>query len=78
MKVESFEVYNPKAIMRFKLRTRLTDSFSRTNQILGYVNELNPDVLDEYIEAYQKRLEIVVENTAIRINSDGFLDLFKD
>ena len=78
VKVESYQAYNPKALMKFKLGKRLKDSYTKTNDILGRVEEIRPDIIDEFIDAFGSRISDVIGETVIDINLECVIELIQD
>jgi hypothetical protein len=59
MKVESWQAWNPDAIIKSKLGNRLQASYRKIDAIIGYVREINADIVDGFIKAFQKRISFV-------------------
>ncbi|TFG26736.1 hypothetical protein EU528_13930, partial [Candidatus Thorarchaeota archaeon] len=59
MKSESWQAYNPDAIIKYKLGDRLRDSYRKINTIIGYVREINADIVNDFINAFQDRISFV-------------------
>ncbi len=70
MKVDSYKAYNPEGLIKFKLSKRLTDSYSKINDILRWTEELRPDILMEFIAAFQRRISEVIGDRLIEIDWD--------
>jgi hypothetical protein len=68
MKVESFQIYNPDTLIKFKLGKRLTDSYLKTDNILRWAEELRPDIIMEFIEVFQRRISEVIGDRSIEID----------
>lgn len=78
MEVYSQKAYNPKVLLKIKLGKRLTNSYSKTNKNLCWVEELRPEILEDFIEAFQKRLIGVIGDNLIEINLDHISELIMD
>ena len=61
MKAKSWKAYNPDAIIKTKLGGRLQQSYRKTNTILGHVKEINEDILDDFVNAFQKRIDFFID-----------------
>ena len=77
MKVESWKAYNPDAIIKAKLGERLQTSYRKTNTILGYVKEINEDIFDDFVSAFQNRIDFV-RGTEGNIDSESISELIQD
>ena len=51
MEIEVHKTWNPKALETFKLGERMTEALVKVNDNLGYVIELHPDIMDEYVKS---------------------------
>lgn len=77
MKAESWKAYNPDAIIRTKLGERLQISYKKTNTILGYVKEINEDIFDDFVSAFQDRIDFV-RGTEGTIDLESVSELIRD
>jgi len=65
MKVEVCNNCNPDVIETHMLGARLGEAFSKTNQILGYIDEIRPSVREKIVEALVNRLIEVIGQYSI-------------
>jgi len=77
MKAKSWKAYNPDAIIKSKLGERLQTSYRKTNTILGYVKEINRDILDDFVNAFQNRIDFV-RGTEGTIDLESVSELIQD
>ncbi len=59
MKVESWQAWNPDAIIKSKLGNRLRISFGKINFTIGHVKEINAEIVSDFIDAFQNRISFV-------------------
>ena len=55
MKVKSYKVFKPRALMKFNLSERLHDAFTVTNSILRYIDALDSSILQSYTKTFTER-----------------------
>ena len=77
MKVESWKAYNPDAIIKSKLGERLQISYRKTNTILNYVKEINANILDDFVNAFQIRIDFV-RGTEGTVDLESVSELIQD
>jgi len=61
MKSESWIAYNPNAIIKSRLADRLRISYRITNNAIRRIKEINPDIVDDFIKAFQSRISFVTD-----------------
>lgn len=57
MKIESYNFYNENAISKIDLNKLIKKRFEKTDSVISYFKKLDQNRLDEYLLAFQKRLE---------------------
>ncbi|MFX0067166.1 MAG: L-2-amino-thiazoline-4-carboxylic acid hydrolase [Candidatus Hermodarchaeota archaeon] len=62
MKVETYKVYNPNAIVEINLSDEIKRAFTRTDQIINLIGEINPEITKKYLSAVKKRLTEIVKD----------------
>ena len=77
MKTESWQAYNPDAIIKSQLGDRLRISYRKTNTIIGYVEEINADILNDFINAFQNRISFVNDIDGV-VEIDSISELIQD
>jgi len=56
MKIESYEFYNVEAKTNVSLNEYMKSNYEQTDLVIKYFNQLKPEKLDNYLQAYEKRL----------------------
>ncbi|MHA2265124.1 MAG: hypothetical protein ACXAEN_22245 [Candidatus Thorarchaeota archaeon] len=80
MEIKSYEAWNPKAIIKYKLEDRLKDAFRRVDSDLSYIEELKPEILSDFVKALKYRLVDVVDSYHFdtnKVNLKGMIKEFK-
>ncbi|MHA1902601.1 MAG: hypothetical protein ACXADL_02605 [Candidatus Thorarchaeota archaeon] len=80
MEIKSYEAWNPKAIIKYKLEDRLKDAFRRVDSDLSYIKELKPEILSDFVKALKYRLVDVVDSYHFdtnKVNLNGMIKEFK-
>jgi len=77
MKSESWKAFNPDAIKKSKLADRLRISYRITNNAIRRIKEIRPDIVEEFIEAFQSRISFVAE-TKENVDFERILELVQD
>ena len=80
MEIKSYEAWNPKAIIRFKLEDRLKEAFRRVDSDLSYIEELMPEILANFVSALKNRLVEVIDSyhfDSSKVNLNGMIEEFE-
>ncbi|MHA1935888.1 MAG: hypothetical protein ACW97A_11445 [Candidatus Thorarchaeota archaeon] len=80
MEIKSYEAWNPKAIISFKLEDRLKQAFSRVDSDLRYIEEIMPEINSNFVRALKNRLVDVVDSYHFdtnKVNLNGMIDEFE-
>ena len=56
MKIESCEFYNAEAKTNVSLNEYIKNNYEQTDLVVKYFNQLKPEKLNNYLQAYEKRL----------------------
>jgi len=59
MKVESWQAWNPDAIIKSKIGDRLRVTYGKTNSTINHVKEINAEIESDFIDAFQNRISFV-------------------
>lgn len=70
MKIESCEFYNAEAKTKVSFNEYMKSNFEQTDSIIKYFNQLKPGKIDNYLQAFEKRLSD--EITKFTFNSELF------
>ncbi len=65
MEIEIHETWNPKALEKFMLGARMKEALVKVNNTLGYVRELQPSIIDEYVKSIVIRLKDEIEGYSV-------------
>ncbi|MHA2189359.1 MAG: hypothetical protein ACXAEB_02570 [Candidatus Thorarchaeota archaeon] len=57
MKYETYKAYDPNATSEINPNDRIDAAFADTDRMLEFVNKKKPEIMDEFIQAIEKRLE---------------------
>ena len=77
MNVESWQAYNPDAIIKSKLGDRLRISFRIANETIGHVREINVDIVNDFIKAFQTRISFVTDVEGV-VEIESILESIQD
>ena len=76
MKIESYNFYNKEAKTKININEFMRKLFEKTETVIKYFQKLNQNRLDEYLLAFQKRLENEIRAYQYNINLFN-LDMIK-
>lgn len=72
MDIKHFRKRNPESRRKIKLDELLTGNLRLVNNILKYIRELKPEILDEYIPVLRKRYEETIQRTTPEFEEGDF------
>ena len=78
MKVETYQVFNPDTIVELDLGESIQQALALTDRIIGYVADIRPETVTEYISALKKRLAQAVQDFDINAALFGLDEMSQD
>lgn len=78
MKIQSYNFFNPDAKIKININDFLKTRFEQTDSVFKYFNKINSSKLDEYILAFQTRLNSKINGSKFNISIFNIEDMNKN